>query len=72
MCFLIFFNFDFFPPPSSPMIYLWYCHMNNEIISIINYDDFQHVNFIYVHKKFVSLFWFEDYFNEQSLPYPKV
>jgi hypothetical protein len=24
--------------------------MNNEIKSIINYDDFQHVNFIYVHK----------------------
>jgi len=30
--------------------------MNNEIKSIINYDDFQHVNFIYVHKNLLHFF----------------
>jgi hypothetical protein len=38
---------------------LWYCHKNCEIIQSVaydNYDDFQHVNFIFS-QKFISLFW---------------
>jgi hypothetical protein len=40
---------------------LWYCHMRIEIIQIVtynNYDDFQHLNFIYW-QKIISL-WFND------------
>jgi hypothetical protein len=37
--------------------------MSNEIIQSVaydNYDDFQHVKFIYIHNK--SVHYFEDYF----------
>ncbi len=45
---------------------LWYCHMSNEIIQSVaydNYDDFQHGNFIYS-QKIGSLFW--GLFNDET------
>jgi hypothetical protein len=36
-----------------------YCHMSSEIIQSLNYDnydDFQHVDFVFS-QKFISLFW---------------
>jgi hypothetical protein len=38
---------------------LWYCHMHTQISPSVandNYDDFQHVNFIFSHK-IISVFW---------------
>jgi len=38
---------------------VWYPHMRSEIIQIVsyyNYDSFQHLNFIFLTKKIVSLF----------------
>jgi len=35
------------------MILLWYCHMSNKIIQSVafdNYDDFQHIKFIFQKK----------------------
>jgi len=40
--------------------------MSNEIIQSVaydNYDDFQHVNFIFSHN-FISLFW--EFFNDET------
>jgi hypothetical protein len=42
--------------------------MNIEVIQSVaydnNYDDFEHVNFIFFHEKFVSLFW--GLFNDET------
>jgi len=66
---VIFFNKFFFLKIENYKIFhhlLWYCDMSNEIIKGVtyyNYDDFQHLNFIFP-QNFISLFW--GLFNDET------
>jgi hypothetical protein len=59
---MIFFNFEFFFKKFLRLLY----YMSSEIIQSVaydNYDDFQHVNFIFSWN-FISLFW--ELFNDET------